>query len=203
MSRIAYAERIGDCKVLGPGTRAVIWVHGCCRDCPGCIAEAFRKGESRECTAEEMAEWVLAQNVEGLTISGGEPMLQSGQLADMIQKVREIRDIGVIVYTGYTYDELRALAGRDENVQKILAVIDLLIDGPYVQELDNNQPFVGSSNQRIIQLTDRYAEDMSYYSSAEGRKVEIRLSERRTLLAGVPGREQRIIWERINQINES
>jgi len=197
MSVIVYAERIGSCRVLGPGNRAVIWVHGCPRNCPGCIAESFRKGEGRECSPEEMAEWILSQNAEGLTLSGGEPFLQAGPLAETLRLVREKRDLGVIVYTGYTLEELQAASEEDPGVRDLLGFTDLLIDGPYVREKDVNQPYVGSSNQRLLLLTGRYAGEMDYYTSAEGRKVEIRLSEERTLLVGVPGREQREIWGRI------
>ena len=194
---IVYAERIGSCRVLGPGNRAVIWVHGCPRNCPGCIAESFRKGEGRECSPEEMAEWILSQNAEGLTLSGGEPFLQAGPLAETLRLVREKRDLGVIVYTGYTLEELQAASEEDPGVKDLLGFTDLLIDGPYVREKDVNQPYVGSSNQRLLLLTGRYAGEMDYYTSAEGRKVEIRLSEERTLLVGVPGKEQREIWGRI------
>ena len=197
MSVIVYAERIGSCRVLGPGNRAVIWVHGCPRNCPGCIAESFRKGEGRECSPEEMAEWILSQNTEGLTLSGGEPFLQAGPLAETLRLVREKRDLGVIVYTGYTLEELQAASEEDPGVRDLLGFTDLLIDGPYVREKDVNQPYVGSSNQRLLLLTGRYAGEMDYYTSAEGRKVEIRLSEERTLLVGVPGKEQREIWGRI------
>lgn len=197
MSVIVYAERIGSCRVLGPGNRAVIWVHGCPRNCPGCIAESFRKGEGRECSPEEMAEWILSQNAEGLTLSGGEPFLQAGPLAETLRLVREKRDLGVIVYTGYTLEELQAASEEDPGVKDLLGFTDLLIDGPYVREKDVNQPYVGSSNQRLLLLTGRYAGEMDYYTSAEGRKVEIRLSEERTLLVGVPGKEQREIWGRI------
>ena len=203
MSRLAYAARIGSCRVLGPGNRAVLWVYGCSRDCPGCIAEHFRRGERRECGTEEMAEWILAQKAEGLTVSGGEPFLQAGPLAETIRLVREKQDMGVIVYTGNTLEELQEKAKTESGVRELLACVDLLIDGPYVRELDENQPYIGSSNQRLLPLTGRYEADMGYYLEAEGRKVELRLSEARTLLVGVPGREQRTIWERLQHGSEA
>ncbi len=197
MSRLVYGARLGDCRVLGPGVRTVLWVFGCERGCPGCIAENFRGGEPRESTAEEMADWILAQNADGLTISGGEPFLQAEPLAEMVRRIREKRDLGVIVYTGYLYEEL--LASEDPGVRDFLGCIDLLIDGPYEREKDDNRPYVGSSNQRLLQLTERYAGEMGYYAPTGGRKVEIRLSEEQTLLAGVPGKDQQSIWERIRK----
>ena len=82
---IRYSEKIDSTKLLGPGERAVLWVHGCCFDCPGCIAWNFRYGTFREETAEKLAEWVLSTSATGITISGGEPMLQAAELARMLE----------------------------------------------------------------------------------------------------------------------
>ena len=78
-------------------------------------------------------------------------------------------DPGVIVYTGYCFEELKEVPGADA----LLAQTDLLIDGPYIQELDDGRSLRGSSNQRIIPLTDRYAnpEILALYG-AEGRSAE-------------------------------
>ena len=203
MRELVYGARIGSSEVLGPGKRAILWVYGCPRQCPGCIAESFRKGKPRTASTEEMAEWYLAQNADGLTVSGGEPMQQAAALAEMIGSIRRRRDTGVIVYTGYLYEELLRLAERDAAIRDFLAVIDLLIDGPYIEELDRNQPYIGSSNQRLIPLTERYAGEMGYYSAAEGRRVEIHVSEKQTLLVGVPGQDQKRIWERIKNYHET
>ena len=202
MSIVRCAARIGSTKVLGPGNRASVWVHGCCRNCPGCISEAFRNGPFLSFTADELAEWVLAQDVEGLTISGGEPMLQAEALAEMLGIIRERRDLSVIVYTGYLYEELIDLSMQDSGIRSFLEQIDLLIDGPYIKNRDRNQPYIGSDNQRLLLLTDRLKDSMEYYYSAEGRKIELHLSEAQTLMVGVPGEEQRKIWERIKRIHE-
>lgn len=202
MSTLRYAARIGGTKVLGPGNRAVIWTYGCPRNCPGCLAENFRNGESTETTAEEMAAWYLEQNAAGLTISGGEPMLQPGPLAEIVRLIRKQQDTSVIVYTGYLYEELLEMADSNPDLLAFLSRIDLLIDGPYIRERDRNQPYIGSDNQRLILLTDRFKDEMTYYTAATGRKIEFHLSEQRTLMVGVPGREQKEIWERIKRIHE-
>ena len=104
---IIFAERIHGCTVLGPYKRSVIWVSGCCFDCEGCIAQNFRHKEGTVTTVEEMGDWLIgATGEEGITVSGGEPFLQAGPLAQMISNVREEKDIGVIVYSGYTYQQL-------------------------------------------------------------------------------------------------
>ena len=107
---IRYAAKIENCTVLGPcGERAVIWVHGCCFDCKGCIAENYKYGPYAEASAEELAKWYLlaGRKTEGITISGGEPFLQAGELAKMIRLIRKKREIGVVVYTGFLYEELK------------------------------------------------------------------------------------------------
>ena len=153
---IAYCEKADRTQLLGPGKRAVLWVHGCCFDCPGCIAVNFRTGPYQTESAEALARWYLNTGAEGLTISGGEPMLQADALSRMIGRIRETQDAGVIVYTGFTYEVLQKAAREKPEIAAFLSCIDLLIDGPYLQEEDHNEPFRGSANQRILQLTDRY-----------------------------------------------
>lgn len=203
MKMIRYAERIKDCRVLGPGNRSVLWVSGCCFDCEGCIAENFRKGPGNEASPEEMADWFLKQPaLEGITLSGGEPMLQAEALADMMDLIRSTRDTGLIVYTGFVYEELRKKADKDEGVRRLLDHTDLLIDGPYQKELDDNRPYRGSSNQRFWLLTKRYREALdSYYQNCSGRKVDLILSDKKTLMIGVPSADQAEIWKKITSVN--
>lgn len=201
MSTLRYSARISRCGVLGPGMRSVLWVYGCCFSCEGCIGEGYKNGGFQEATAEEAAWWYLEQQADGLTISGGEPMLQAYALAEMVSRIRAVRDCGVIVYTGFTYEDLLERAKDDPGVRCLLGQIDLLIDGPYIQEQDWNQPYRGSENQRLLLLTPRYREELdTYYRSASARRTEIRLSEERTLLIGVPGREQTRAWAKIKEL---
>ena len=201
MNMLRYSARLERCAVLGPGNRAVLWVFGCCFSCKGCIGENFKSGPSLETTPQEVAEWYLRQNADGLTISGGEPMLQAGALSEMIDHIRAAQDCGVIVYTGFTYEEL--LKKDDAGIRRFLGQIDLLIDGPYVQELDHNQPYRGSENQRFLPLTERYRKDLeTYYKAVHSRQIELHFSEQRTMMAGVPGREQADIWKKVKELGD-
>ena len=131
-------------------------------------------------------------------------MLQANALAQMMRLIRTQADCGLIVYTGYTYEELTALAQTDEGLRAFLDTEDLLIDGPYVQELNDGRPYVGSSNQRIIALTPRYERAVqTYYEQAQSRAIEIRLSERGTIMMGVPSREQAQIWNKVKELGDS
>ena len=201
---IRYSEKIDSTELLGPGERAVLWVHGCCFDCPGCIARSFRYGAYREATVEQLAEWILSISAPGITISGGEPLLQAAELARLLKMVREKREIGVIVYTGFVYESLLDRAAEEEGIRDFLSQIDLLIDGPYLEEQNNNDPFRGSSNQRILPLTERYKDQIeSYYQQQRGRQIEVRLQGDKTLMVGIPSRDQAAIWQRIKGLGSN
>ena len=104
-SQLYIARRKRDCCVLGPGMRAVVWFHGCSRGCPGCIAaEMNGSNDYRSMTARELYDWVAdCENIEGVTLSGGEPLEQdTAALSEFLRLVRaDSRDLGVIMFTGY------------------------------------------------------------------------------------------------------
>lgn len=201
---LRIAAKAQDCKVLGPGNRAVIWVHGCCFDCAGCLAEQFRNGAYEEIRPDELAGWYLSLNAEGLTISGGEPMLQAGGLAALIREIRAVKDCGVIVYTGFLIEELQEKASSNPDLYAFLREIDLLIDGPYIEQQNDNLPYRGSANQRILPLTERYQDALKdYYHGRNSREIEIRISNERTLMIGVPGKEQITIWKQIKKMGDN
>lgn len=86
----------------------------------------------------------------GITFSGGEPFLQPEPLSLLARKVRGLGK-SVFIYSGYTLEELSALARSRPGVAELLRLADTLIDGPYIEKLqDLNLPFRGSSNQREI-----------------------------------------------------
>lgn len=202
--QIRYSERIEETQLLGPGRRAVLWVHGCCFDCPGCIALNFRYGDYITASSAELAHWYLGTETEGLTISGGEPMLQASALAEMLVQIRKERDTGVIVYTGFRYEQLLEKAEQEHGIREFLNTIDILIDGPYMQEENHNEPYRGSANQRIIQLTERYKNQVgTYYFGESGRKIEIKVSGQKTLMVGVPSKDQAVIWSNIKLLEKA
>jgi anaerobic ribonucleoside-triphosphate reductase activating protein len=104
-------------------------------------------------TVEELESQILAiEQIDGVTFSGGEPFCQAGVLAVLAERLHA-HGLTVVIYTGYTLEELRA-ANRPDWVA-LLKESDLLIDGPYMQELYCNEPFRGSSNQQLRFLTGR------------------------------------------------
>lgn len=171
--------------VLGPGKRFVIWVQGCCFNCSGCISPEWREMKPANLyTISELADAVLnTPEIEGVTLSGGEPMLQAGGLVQTIKLIKAKKPmLSVICYTGFSLD---AISGaNNSNVTELLKEIDVLIDGPYVRELNDNQGLRGSSNQRIHFLTDRYCNEQTLFSSGP-RSMEIHLFQNHYLTVGV------------------
>ncbi|MCR4642131.1 MAG: radical SAM protein [Lachnospiraceae bacterium] len=155
-------------RVLGPGVRYGLWVQGCLQHCPGCIAENSHEMKAGKPISIDALVFEIAHSkAEGITISGGEPFLQAEELAQLLARVKQKRKMGVIIYTGYKYEDLL----KDEKARTLLEETDLLIDGPYIKELDDGKSLRGSSNQRVIPLTDMYREDLSAYG-IEGRERE-------------------------------
>jgi anaerobic ribonucleoside-triphosphate reductase activating protein len=141
-------------KLLGPGCRAVIWVSGCELRCRGCIAPETHPHAGGEIAVDTLADWIAENACAGLTISGGEPMLQAAALSRVIDRARTRRPgLHVMLYTGYRVDWLRR-RGADRQ-RELLDRTDLLIDGPYIERFHAPLRWRGSTNQRLIDLTGR------------------------------------------------
>lgn len=191
--RVAHVEE--NTNLLGPYNRFVIWVHGCCFDCPGCLAKNTKEGSYDAISIEELSQRICRSECEGITISGGEPFLQALALKSLIIEVRKTRDIGVIVYSGFTLDELK----QDNKMSSLLPEIDILIDGKYIKELDDNRAYVGSSNQIIHYLSSRYVNIGKEYYGASKRRAEIKLTGSQAILIGVPSHNVLKTWQDIKE----
>ena len=140
--------------VDGPGLRYVIFTQGCPHRCPGCHnpqTHDFAGGGPADIPAI-LADIAADPLLQGVTFSGGEPFCQPGPLA---QIARAARGMGkdVVAYSGYTLEQLEAMAGTDPAVADLLSLCDILIDGPYIEaQRDLTLRFRGSANQRVIYL---------------------------------------------------
>jgi anaerobic ribonucleoside-triphosphate reductase activating protein len=150
------ASTITGTRMLGPGFRSIVWVQGCMLNCPGCISpEWIPLIPNRLVSPSELAYELLKNpTITGLTISGGEPMLQSEGLAILIHEMKKIRDIDTICFTGFTLDRL-LIQPPSPGIETLLNELDVLIDGPFIQKLNDNQGMRGSRNQRVIYVSDR------------------------------------------------
>lgn len=142
---------VDESEVNGPGCRAVIWVQGCSRECPGCFNPASWSFEINQLvTIDSLVEKILSNpRNEGVTFSGGEPFWQASALADLAQKVKA-RGLNVMSFTGFTLEQLRSKQAPPES-QALLEQLDILIDGPYIKSLAIHSPAspVSSRNQRV------------------------------------------------------
>jgi len=189
-------------EALGPYRRFAIWTQGCPRQCPGCMSPESRNPEDGVLIKiNDLIQQITATpEIEGLTISGGEPFLQAGALGELIRQVRRNRDLGVIIYTGFQLEELQSKAGKGEGeIGELLGLCDLLIDGPYIEKLNDGLSLRGSSNQRIHALTGRYASLISQYYGVPNRKVELHLNQNDLVLVGIPGQSALTAWRAKNQ----
>jgi anaerobic ribonucleoside-triphosphate reductase activating protein len=139
----------------GPETRAVIWVQGCTLQCPGCFnPDTHDLGVRTLVSVEELADRILAiAGIEGITISGGEPFLQADALA-ALGSILQRQNLGIIVFSGFTLEQITQR--NDPEWNALVAVTDLLVDGPFIQSLTCNLPLRGSSNQQLHYLSERY-----------------------------------------------
>lgn len=172
--------------VLGPGHRAVVWVQGCPLNCRGCVApEWIPFDRNRVVTAEALAAEILGMpGITGLTLSGGEPMMQAAALAACVRRVRAVADLDVICFTGFGLARLRGNPPA-AGVGELLDVIDVLIDGPYVAARDTGRGLRGSDNQTVNHLTGRLREG-GYDFENRARTAELQIDERSVTLVGVP-----------------
>jgi len=138
-------------EVNGPGCRAVVWVQGCLRECPGCFNPESWSFEIKQLiTVERLVQKILDNPAnEGVTFSGGEPFWQAPALASLAHQIKAA-GLNVMSFTGFRLEELQspyAPAGS----QALLDQLDILIDGAYIQSLAIQSPEspVASRNQRV------------------------------------------------------
>ncbi|HTM20927.1 MAG TPA: 4Fe-4S single cluster domain-containing protein [Kofleriaceae bacterium] len=139
-------------RANGPGVRATVWLQGCTLGCPGCFNPATHAADGPITPVAELVDRIAALPVDGLTVSGGEPFEQPDGLRALIEGVRARTGLSVLVFSGFTLEELRARAGAPA----ILALIDVLVDGRYRSGERLARGLRGSANQRIHLLSPRH-----------------------------------------------
>jgi len=148
----------------GPGLRLIFWVQGCSLLCTrNCLnPHLLKRDGGYAAPASSLTEVLLRlardySEVEGVTVLGGEPFDQADALAMALAPVHAA-GLSIMAYSGQTLESLRA-AG-DDAVDRLLGLCDLLVDGPFIDELyDESLIWRGSSNQRILRLSDRYSDE--------------------------------------------
>jgi anaerobic ribonucleoside-triphosphate reductase activating protein len=177
-------------KVNGPGIRSAVWVQGCRRHCPGCInPQTHPQKVIKLLNPAELGEQLCQiPETNGITLSGGEPFEQAkacGILAEIVKKNGKT----VMVFTGFSFKEL--ITCPNEDVQHFLGFIDLVVAGPYIQELAcESRLWQASSNQTVHFLTT----DISRFLPWKDVEVfEISTSGNQLMFTGFPDRQD-IEW---------
>ena len=166
--------------VLGPGRRVGVWFQGCSLRCKGCIVPELWKSEGKEYTPEELFSIISSFKIKEVSLSGGEPFEQDKNDLLKFLKLLKENDYGIWVYTGYTLEEL-----IEKNFEELLIFIDVIVDGRYVEELNDGKPWRGSSNQRIILLSERY----SNVKVPNKRKIQMEITENEIIIIGIPPKD--------------
>ena len=154
--RLAVPHIQKDSIVDGEGIRSVIWTQGCPHHCPGCHnpeTHSLKSGESID-IEKIIAEIDKLEGQDGITFSGGDPMLQP-EPCTKIAKHCHKKGFNVWCYTGYKYEELLELSKREVAILDFLKQIDILIDGRFIlAKKSYDVIFRGSKNQRIIDVKE-------------------------------------------------
>ena len=165
----------------GPGARVVLWLQGCTLGCPGCYNPAthsFTGGTEISVSELFTRLAALANVVEGITISGGEPLQQRRALLEVLRCVRRETNLSVLLFTGFTWEEI----GRFPEADELLACMDVLIAGRYDAARRQARGLLGSTNKTVHFLTDRYtAADLEAVPPAE----VVITAEGEVLLSGI------------------
>lgn len=168
-------QYISATRVEGPGVRACIQVQGCPIRCQGCaVQQTWPADGGLLYDSASLAGQILEERprVEGVTFLGGEPFSQAAALAE-IGRLVKAHGLSVVTFTGHLLEDIEKANREDFN--ELLAVTDLLIDGPFQHEnVDYSRPWVGSTNQRFHFLTDRYRNLVETLELIPNR-IEVRL----------------------------
>ncbi|HEX5495693.1 MAG TPA: 4Fe-4S single cluster domain-containing protein [Mycobacteriales bacterium] len=155
MSRLHYPV-----TALGPGRRLGVWVQGCALACPGCLSrDTWDPAAGRTVPVAELLQaWraAVADGADGLTVSGGEPLDQAEEVAELLAGARAVRapadrdtgrEIDILLYTGYELSEL------DDARSRVVDLADAVITGRYVAGQPTGLIWRGSANQRLLPRT--------------------------------------------------
>lgn len=191
------AQVVPATEAEGPGLRFAVWFQGCPLRCPGCCNPEFlpfRGGTAvqvGDLVAQLRAQVDLTPDLEGVSLLGGEPFAHA---AAGVALASEARRLGrsVMIYSGYTLEQLQDR--RDADTDRLLALTDLLVDGPYVREQpEAARRWVGSTNQRLHFLTGRY--DPADPCWAKRNTLEIRVTGNEVIVNGFPALGAVGLWK--------
>ena len=140
--------------VDGPGVRTSIFVQGCSHNCEGCHnPETHEFYAGKNFSVDELFSLIEKSSIsKKITLTGGDPIYQVSGALKLVNLFKNT-DFDIMVYTGFTYEELLEMSKNNEDLQAFLQKIDYLVDGKFdINKKDIGLKFRGSSNQRIIDI---------------------------------------------------
>lgn len=162
---------INQCTELeGPYKRLAIWFQGCRRRCKGCCNPELQELTFAHIISERKLIDIILRakekfGIEGVTFLGGEPLLQKG--INSIAKQVHTRGLGTILFTGYKYESIVNIEG-----------FDLIIDGEFLMDQkDNKRNLIGSTNQRIFDITGRYSTVLEWFYQPREKSNEVNFAD--------------------------
>ena len=164
-----YAE-IKNCDIAnGPGVRISLFVSGCTHHCKGCFNEVawdFHYGSPfTQETIDKILEMMKPKYIKGLTLLGGEPFEPQNQqpIVELLRQIKQkMPDKSIWAFSGYLFDRdiLSGRLGDWKVTREYLSYLDVLVDGPFVEEKKNlSLRFRGSENQRTIDVPASLAQN--------------------------------------------
>jgi anaerobic ribonucleoside-triphosphate reductase activating protein len=137
----------------GPGLRSVIWTQGCTLGCAGCFNPATHGAGGERRSVSGLVDWVVGNRVEGVTVSGGEPLEQAAAVLELCRGCRKT-GLSVVLLTGFSWPYL--CRRRPQLVADLRDCTDVVLAGRYAQARHLGAGLRGSSNKTVELLTDRY-----------------------------------------------
>ena len=148
--KLSVLRVVYDTIVDGPGLRTSIYFAGCTHQCRGCHNPlSWNVDNGNLMTINELLDVVLDSDFNNVTFSGGDPFYQVEGVTQLAKEIKSRSNKTIWCYSGYRFEDILS----NSKLSQLLTYIDVLVDGPFIEEQKvDNKPFVGSSNQRLIDV---------------------------------------------------
>lgn len=188
MTVIRLSRVMAPVRTLGPGRRVAVWVQGCTLACPGCASAdtwdpAAGVGTEVDSLVAELAATVVAQDLDGLVITGGEPLQQHEAVLAVIDGLTEVlgeRRGDVVLFTGYAASAARRLAPT------LLDRCAVVVAGPYRAPHSGDEPLVATDNQQVLFASAEAERRFRRWQQSLEARLEMTVDDNDLFLVGVP-----------------
>lgn len=185
MEKLFLSHWLPNVETLGPSKRMGIWFSGCNKNCTGCAATKLKSRTGAvQCDPLKLASFVNAQieayHLDGLTISGGDPLEQP--LEAFAAFLKGVAADDILLYTGFDLGEVKRLP----VFHVIASKVAVLKCGRYISALDAGEVLRGSTNQTFVYYKEKYRQVYQNYMQHHGRALQVFVNENEVIYAGLP-----------------